>query len=499
MFVVCTSMIAMAVFTLRDSQQTYDAAMRQRTGLQLASELAGDGRALVQVLDDETAANALLSRVARINPQIALYLLDRNGDILASSNPESLARLRHVNIAPLERVLAGEQALPIMGDDPRDPAQPKVFSAAAVPPQGPARAFLYVVLPDEGRAQGTPWLTGSYVFRQGAVLFACWAALMLLAGLVVAAFVTRPLQRLTVAMERFQGKDFSAESIPPEASLPTSGDEIGRLAQGFSAMAKRIGQQMQDLRKHDTARRELFANISHDLRTPLASLLGYLETISLKRNLSEEEKKRYCDIAMQEARHVTNLVDKLLELATLDAPEAKTAPEVFMLSELVETICREFALVASEKGVALIKEFSSSRSIPPVLADPALIERALENLVDNALRHTPTGGAVSIALSRELSGVGVSVSDTGTGIAPEDLPRIFDRFYRGEKDRRRASSSGAGLGLPIAKRILELHGASLQVESRVGAFTRFYFRLPLAGPAEAPIGPTASTGKDTPR
>jgi signal transduction histidine kinase len=319
----------------------------------------------------------------------------------------------------------------------------------------------------------------SYIFSEGAVLLVCWLAIVMLIGACVVRFVTRPLQRLTETMERFQSDDFSTESVKARAALPRSRDEIGRLAQSFGAMAKRIEQQMADLRKHDAMRRELFANISHDLRTPLASLMGYLETVSMKRNLSEEEKTRYCEIAMQETRHLTSLVDELLELAKLDAPEAKIVADAFPLLELVETVCTKLALAAAKRGVVLVKDAPWSAALPLVVADPALIERALENLVDNALHHTPVGGSVTISLSGETNAVAVTVSDTGAGIASEDLPHVFERFYRGRQSGSRGGP-GTGLGLAIVRRILELHGVSVAVDSRVGAYTRFRFALPLA-------------------
>ena len=301
----------------------------------------------------------------------------------------------------------------------------------------------------------------------------------------------RPLQRLTEAVDRFRGDDFSDESRLQAVPSASSRDEIGRLADTFKEMAARIVKQVRELKQNDTARRELFANISHDLRTPLASLLGYLETVAIKENLSEEERRKYCQIAIQEARHLTALVDNLLELAKLDAPEAASAREPFMLQELSQAVIRKFALAASEKGVTLAQHFP--HAMPMVWADPALIERVLENLVDNALHHTPAGGTVSIDLVPDVKGVTVRVSDSGSGIAPENLPRIFDRFYRGEKSRQVAANS-AGLGLAITKRILELHDCSITVESYVGLGTRFSFTLPIADASKAPAA--ALLGRD---
>ena len=301
----------------------------------------------------------------------------------------------------------------------------------------------------------------------------------------------RPLQRLTEAVDRFRGDDFSDESKLQAVPSASSRDEIGRLADTFKEMAARIVKQVQELKQNDTARRELFANISHDLRTPLASLLGYLETVSIKQDMSEEERRKYCQIAIQEARHLTALVDNLLELAKLDAPEAAIAREPFMLQDLSQAVIRKFALAASEKGVALAQHVP--RAVPVVWADPALIERVLENMVDNALRHTPAGGTVSIDLLADVKGVTVRVSDTGSGIASEDLPRIFDRFYRGEKEPASCSQQ-RWAGARNHQVDPELHDCPITVESDVGLGTRFSFALPIADASKAPAA--ALLGRD---
>lgn len=476
-FVLCASLLAASLVVLYDSHEALHAEMRQRFGQDLIREIAEDGVAWAHALDDKTVADALLARAARDNPNIALYLLNRSGDVVASSVGLNGKQRQHVNVASLERILAGDKELPLRGDNSLDPSRQQVFSVAAVPTSGPVRGFLYLVLPEERGAQGNTPISAAYAVREGAILLAPWAALVLLAGLFVTKAVIRPLQRLTTAVALFHRSDFSVPPVPGD--LARSRDEIGRLAQSFGAMAERIEHQMENLRKRDADRRELFANVSHDLRTPMASLLGYLETVALKKDLPDEEKTRYCEIAMQEARYLARLLDGLLELAKLDAPETRVSAESFPLSELIETVRRNFELTARERGISLLKDVPSSAPLPPIFADPALIQRALQNLLDNALRHTPAGGTVTVAATAEERGIAVTVADTGAGIPPEELPHIFERFYQGGQSCK-DGQLGAGLGLPIARRILELHGTALTVESQPGIYTRFRFALPLA-------------------
>jgi predicted ATPase/signal transduction histidine kinase len=223
-------------------------------------------------------------------------------------------------------------------------------------------------------------------------------------------------------------------------------------------------------------RRELIANVSHDLRSPLASLRGYLDTLLLKeQTLSAAERRSYLSIASRQTERLQSLIDELFELARLDFQGYRIAAEPVQLGELVGDVVQKFQLAAQAKGVMLGAE--ASAELPFVHADIALIERAISNLIDNALAHTPAGGCVELVLWAERpTQVTVSVRDSGRGIAAEDLPRVFERFYRADKARRR-SAGGSGLGLAIVKRIVELHGGQVQVESREGEGARFWFSL----------------------
>jgi len=223
-------------------------------------------------------------------------------------------------------------------------------------------------------------------------------------------------------------------------------------------------------------RRELIANVSHDLRTPLATLQGYLETLQLKEeSLSEDERRLYLDIALRHSRRLGTLVSELFELSKLDSYDGELQREPFALGELVHDVLQEFQLQANEKGVTL--KPSLTGQLPFVVANVGLMERVLQNLVDNALRHTEEGGTVTVELSPEPRGeVTVQVRDDGCGIAEDDLPHVFERFYR--RDRSNEAPGGAGgLGLAITKRALELHGSEIEVRSQLGVGTDFCFRL----------------------
>lgn len=215
--------------------------------------------------------------------------------------------------------------------------------------------------------------------------------------------------------------------------------------------------------------------MSHDLRTPLAALHGYLETLKLKsQDFDETTKAEYLDTALKHSWRLTKLVEELFELANLDACETKLQCEPFAPAELIQDVIQKFQLTADKSNIDLSMRMHDT--LPFVEADIGLIERVLENLISNALRYTPSGGWINISLQPQAPGVLIQVEDNGSGIANQDLPRIFERFYRGNNKGR--SDYHAGLGLAIAQHIIMLHGGKIQVESEPGQGTRFYFVLP---------------------
>ena len=266
-----------------------------------------------------------------------------------------------------------------------------------------------------------------------------------------------------------------------------SDDEIGQLAEAFNQMADTIVANMEELRRIDDLRRELVANVSHDLRSPLASIQGYLETIIIKeKDLSPEERQKYLQIILNNTTMLSRLVGELFELSKLEAKQIKPKFEAFSIADLTQDVVMKFRPLADDSRIQI--EAVLPESLPLVVADIALVERALSNLIDNALRYTQENGAVKVELKQQGDRVGVIVSDTGKGIPEDELPHIFERFYRIEKSRSRGYS-GAGLGLAIAEKILEIHDSQIQVRSVVDRGTTFSFFLGSRPGAGASFGP----------
>ena len=224
-------------------------------------------------------------------------------------------------------------------------------------------------------------------------------------------------------------------------------------------------------------RRDLIANVSHDLRTPLVSIRGYLEMLASKGEAIDPQLRRsYLDTAVRQSEHLGTLIDELFELAKLDFKGVTLQCEPFQLADLASDVLQKFQLIADGKHVRL--ELDASRHLPAVDADLSLVERVFDNLIGNALKHTPPGGCVRLQLDEQPGGVQASVLDDGAGIAAADLPHIFDRFYRA------GVAAGTGLGLAITRRILELHGCTIEAHSSAQG-SRFVFTLPFAAGSSA--------------
>ena len=455
----------------------------QRLHRDLARDLVADRNLVEEGRINEAALREMFHDYMTINPSIEIYLLDLEGRILSFSADPGVVKRKRVSLGPVGAFLAGDDAYPLLGDDPRSHDGQKAFSVTAVPSAEDPDGYLYVVLLGERVDSIAALIHTSFIAQYSGLALIVSIVVGSLAGLVVLRAMTRRLRRLTDHIDRFRAGGFGTFepfAAPGSAAGPDSGDEIAQLGRAYDEMAARIGEQLDALEKTDALRREMVAHVSHDLRTPLATLHGYIETLKLKDSeLGPRERERYLAVALAQSERLRRLVGDLFELAKLDAQEQMPVCEPVSLAELASDIAQKFQLEAQRRGSTI--DIDSGEGLPMANADIALVERVLENLIDNALTHSPQGGAIRIPIASKGDSVRVTVSDSGPGIAPEHLPRVFDRFYQAENAHR--GNAHAGLGLAIAKRIVELHGARLEVESTLGQGTAFSFQLPVHAPA----------------
>ncbi|MBX3333575.1 MAG: HAMP domain-containing protein [Nitrospira sp.] len=475
-----TGVILLTLYTTR----LYFQEVNQKLNQTLAERMVSEHILLQGGQVNEAGLKDMFHTLMVINPSIEVYLLDTQGMILTFSAPAEKVKRAQISLAPVKRFLSGAEDLPILGDDPRDRYRRKIFSAFPIESlSGETEGYLYVILGGEELDSVAQMLEGSYILRVSMGAAVATLLFALLAGLVLFKLMTRRLRRLALAMETFKRGNFSElPNLLPQlygrALTALPGDEMDQLGTTFVHLADRIQQQVGQLKQTDQLRRELVADVSHDLRTPLTSLQGYLETMLLKgATLSIVDQRKYLEVATAQSQHLGRLITELFELAKLNSREIMPHREPFSLGELVQDVVQKLRLIADKKQLTLQARFGTN--LPQVSADIGLMERVLENLIANAIRHTEERGTITVALSLIHEKIMTQVTDTGCGISSEDLPFIFDRYHR-SRNGRQEKTAGAGLGLAIAKRILELHGTAIEAQSTVNAGTTFCFELPIA-------------------
>jgi len=455
------------------SSLRHEQEVTQRLSLGLAAHIAESSTLMARGALNEPAVKDLFDKLMAVNPSVEVYLLGPAGQIRAQAAPEGHVKRDRVDLAPVRRLLAGA-ALPILGEDPRGDGTQKVFSAAPILEDGREVGFVYVVLSGEDREALSARLAGDSVLRTTLWSMLLVALLVLLAGLAAFHLITRPLRALTAAVQRFETEGVVAldSAAPALAEASRGGGEIAMLGQAFTRMTQRIAAQWRELTAQDQQRRELFANISHDLRTPLTSLHGYLETLLLKADtLAPAERRRYLEIALGQSRKVGRLAQELFELARLEYGVVKPEKEAFAVPDLVQDVFQKFELAAETRHQRLVADMAPG--LPVVTADLGMIERVLTNLLDNAIRHTPEGGEIVVQLRPENDAVRVEVSDTGPGIAGDQQQALFKRPVFST----RPDSRSGGLGLMIVHRILQLHGSDIRLLARPDKGAVFSFVL----------------------
>jgi signal transduction histidine kinase len=459
----------------RANSRLYYEELTQKLNAPIAMYVTGQRQLIENGVTDLDSLKDLASHAMVINPTAEIYLLDTEGAILGHALPAETVLRDKVDLAPVRALIGGANDGPIHGDDPRSLDMQKVFSAAEIRSGDQLEGYLYVVLGGQTYESLANNIGNSYIGKVSLELALAIVFAAATVGLLVFRVLTRRLNRLNREVKRVTESEFDFE---PELSITDSGgDEIDQLGQSFLAMSRQIREQLEQLKENDRLRRDLVANISHDLRTPLSAMQGYLETLIIKGGaLTDEDRCRYLKIARKHTVRLGILIGDLFELAKLDSASVTPSLEKFSVPELMQDVAQEFQLEAEAKEIGLSINLSSNNAV--TVGDIGLIQRVLENLVRNAIQFTPKGGEITLSITERPESVTVSVADSGPGIPESEIPRIFDRFYRSEQGEELLSES-SGLGLAIVKRILDLHDSRIIVVSKPNAGTRFEFELPL--------------------
>ncbi len=285
----------------------------------------------------------------------------------------------------------------------------------------------------------------------------------------VAKRITKPIQQIAATADAIKGGDVL------QRVQVTSDDEIGRLATGINDMAEKLGNDIEKFRKLERVRSEFLANVSHELRTPIFSIQGFLETLLDGAVDDPHVNREFLEKAHHHANRLNTLLSDLIEISRIESGEMKMSFRYFSLSEFLQQVVQEMQPQAAKKSLSL-ELVTAVPHDEKVYGDRERLKQVMINLIDNAVKYTEPGGLISVRTSREGTRVAIHVQDTGCGIAQEHQGRIFERFYRVDRDRSR-EVGGTGLGLAIVKHIVEAHGGTIRVESEAGKGSTFTYTL----------------------
>lgn len=436
--------------------------------------------------------NRFLRNLVLFEPDTQLYLLDADGTVLSSTGSAVLPPGFKVRLGPVREAASKPDMPYVMGDDPERMDAGAIIAARAVRRalirnDEPVAGYLYLVCHKPVLPQGRLEVLGSSIAKPALVAIVGVVVLATLLAAWIIATVTRPLRQLTQAVAAIS-RDGLASGAPgaPEALLPVrSGDEFGQLTQAFAIMLETVRSQWAALRRLDHFRREGVSNLSHDLRSPLTATAACLETLEGRwhGDAARAQDRELVTMALRNTHNAARLVQSLGDLAQLDEPAFRLRCERVDAGELLDDIAVRFGERAQRQGVTLqaLHDNDPDAAAPVAELDIELLERAIANLIDNALKVCGDGDRVELTARHRGAMVEVAVGDTGPGIAPADLPHLFDRFYQARQSVAPSTGAGGkGLGLAIVKRIAELHAGTVRVDSTGARGTRVTLVLPAA-------------------
>ncbi|TLS49990.1 HAMP domain-containing histidine kinase [Paenibacillus antri] len=381
---------------------------------------------------------------------VSIYLTDGTEQETVSLGKTEVSDLSFIRSSDLKRLAAGQSVFIEF-----ESAQNERFFIAAEPVGVEGKA-IYVLSSMHNMEQSLNQVRSLLALSGAGALF-----LALGFTYIVSQLLSRPMLEMEQAARRIAKGEL-------ETRLAVrSSDEVGTLAEAINDLAK-------DLQHYRDTRQEFFANVSHELRTPITYLEGYAKVLSDELYETEEEKQKYLAIIRQESFRLNRLIHDLFELAKMEEGQLNLTLERVDLKEIVESAVEKVRLRAREKGLSILSSLEDD--IPPIIADGLRMEQVLLNLLENAVRYTEEG-SIQVRLRNGESGCQLTVEDTGVGIPTDELPYIFERFYRVEKSRSR-QYGGTGLGLAITRKLVELQGGTIEVFSQVAAGTRVVITFP---------------------
>lgn len=463
--------VSYTVITISMAKRYSDETM-QRLNANVASNMLLEVTPFLNGQVNEEAIGKIMHSMMAVNPSLEVYLLDPQGKILSFVVLDKKVKLQYVSIEPIQTFLKEKGKSLIYGDDPRNPGKTKIFSATTVYENKKLQGYVYMILASEESENIATALQESYLLKMGVRSFILTLIAAFIISMLILWLLMKSLRDIIQTVRKFSEGDLTSR-IPIRSK-----GELAELSVTVNTMADTILKNIDELKEVDKLRRDLIANISHDIRTPISIIHGYIETLIMKQDtLDAQKQQEYLQIIIKSTERLKRLMTDLFELSKLESRQIKPKMEPFFMFDLLQDLSRKYKLLAQDRNIELETELLSK--MPVVCGDIALIERVLQNLIDNALNYTPENGKVKLKMEEENRQLHISVMNTGPGIASEELTKIFDRYYKTENSK---SSRGTGLGLAIVKNILEIHQTDIQVKSEKKGHTVFSFNLPLVAP-----------------
>jgi signal transduction histidine kinase len=445
------------------SANRYFEATYQRLNQDVAAHIAKFARPFINQQVNRRGADEIFFNAMVTNPSAEVYLLDSTGRILLYHAPISKIKRQRVSLEPVRQFIQTHGQAFVKGDDPRNASEQKIFSAAEVIRDGRQQGYVYVILGSEEYGSAMALLRQDYVLQWGLKTMIITLLAALTVGLLAFYFQTRNLRAVVQTVKKFSEGDFSARIQVGESS------EVAQVAATFNAMADRLTSTIANLRLSEQVRRDLVANISHDLRTPITAIRGYAETLALTATLNDTQTKQYVSIILQSTNTLMKRVNELFELSKLDTKEASLQREPFILADLVTEVFSKFQLLVQSKHIAF--ECINCDLTTPCYADISLMERVIQNLVENAVSYTPESGFIQLELENKGQLISVSVLNS--------MPELSEPVWAYMTGSASARPPNVGLGLLIVRKILSLHQTELSVERLTDDTVCFSFTLPV--------------------
>jgi len=447
--------------------------VHQQLYADIASHLAKSTHPFKNGKPDTLVTHDIIHSMMVVNPSAEIYLLDTAGAIIDYVVPQKTVKRKQVDLSQIKTFISGK-SIQLEGDNPKQVDEKSIFSAAPIQEKGKTLGYVYVVLTSEKQKVILSQTNHHLYFNLGTSIFLLTLVITFIVGIITFFLITDSVCEIAGIVLRFKEGDYSARITGK------LGGNLELLANTFNEMADVIVDNIKKITATDRLRQELIANVSHDLRTPLAIMQGYIETLIIKKNsIHESLRDHYLSVVWDSSLKLGKLIEQLFEYSKLEANQIQPEKEPFLLSELISDLVFKYQILAKEKEILL--KLDIPNQLPLVFADIALTERVIQNLLDNALKFTPKGGEISIILRNQHSGIEIQIADTGIGIEEEVQVFIFERYKQlDDSNSTSHKGMGMGVGLAIVKKILDLHQVAIYVKSTPGKGTTFWFELPFA-------------------